>query len=253
MADSDTHYLLNRVAVKLHQLFLSGVDLREARRWIFEWNDDLTTMENLENIAAEDKAITTFTISGVIESESLNNRYRDYVKRDPEHPLKGIGEWGNLDEPDPALLEYDRVRFIEAFNYDTFTRFCDEEGINYKENDIVATLTIANQRPVVSIRDEIYTFKTLTSGTTLDIIVEICAHSHYNHPTTFDDLRRWLGNPNAYRAQKYFNQIYRDDSIFRKGNALSPFADIQSQSFTLHDKAILTPEQYSVIRQNSIK
>lgn len=249
----ETNNRLNRIAVKLYKLLLSGADLSEESRWIYDWDDNLSTSENLINVATEDKALTTLTVAGIIKTKHISNSYRDYPIQHPGIPVVWQARWGDMDEPDSALREYDRVRFIEAFYYDKFIQFCEEQGINYKEDGIVATLTIEMQRPIVHAGGAVYTLKSLTVGSTLEVVEHIQANLHYNKPTTFDDLRRWLKNPQAFKEQNNFKQIYRDDNIFQKDNALSPFADIQPRYFTLRSKVLLTPRQLSAIQKNSIK
>lgn len=251
MTDSDTYYWLNRVAVKLNKLFLSGEDLSKARRWIFDWNDDITKEDNLENVVAEDKAMTTFTIAGVIKTESLNNRYRDYLERDPEHPPRGISDWGNLDEPDPALLEYNRARFLEAFYYDKFVQFCKEQGLNHNENKILANLEIDhNQKPIVHAIGRTYTLKPLHDGSTLTVIRQAILHP--GTPITFAMLREWTKEDNRFGDKRYFNQMFSANE-FSTGNALSPFAMIESKTFTLNTEDVgLTSAELALIQKISI-
>jgi hypothetical protein len=251
----DAQYWLRRVIVKLYKDFMAGMDFEiDEHRWIFDWNEELTVEENLDNVVAEDKALVTLTNVGVIRSSSKTNYFRDQQLESLANPEKlGMGMWGDRWEAtDPAQREYDYIRFIDNLDYDMFIQFCSEHSLNYKEDGVMATLTITEQRPCVRAEGQEYVFKPLAGGTTLDIIEKINANSHFNSPTTFDDLRRWLKNPNAFREQDNFNQIFREGNVFHKGNALSPFANIKSKSFTLKNEALLSPSQLATIQNNSI-
>lgn len=254
--NEDTKYWLRRVAVKLYKDFIAGMDFEHDEfRWIFDWNENLTTEQNLEHVVTEDKALILLSQVGVIQSGAKANYFRDQQYEGWERFGKDSGGmWGERwEQTDPAHREYDYIRFIDNINYDKFIEFCAEHGINYKDEGVLATLTITEQKPSVRAEGKDYVFKPLSSGTTLDIIEKINANLHFNSPTTFDDLRRWFKNPNAFKEQKLFTQIFREGNVFHEGNALSPFADIKPQSFTLKSTAQLTPSQLSAIQKTSIK
>jgi hypothetical protein len=69
---------IKRVLIKLNELFLEGSDFND-RRWMFDWDDKLSTDKNLENVWNEDRALETLTKAEVVKSRSLDNRYRNEV------------------------------------------------------------------------------------------------------------------------------------------------------------------------------
>ncbi|WP_041191201.1 hypothetical protein [Candidatus Saccharimonas aalborgensis] len=251
--NENARFWLDVVATKLYRDIHSGMDFEHnEHRWIFDWDDSLNTDENLANVAAEDKALMALKQVGAIKSGSKPNYFRDQQLEAMEN--LGRGAWGDKwDKTDQAHREYDYIRFIDDVDYDKFIGFCEEHGINYKGDGIPATLEIVNQTPIVRAKGKTYTLKTLSTGSTLDIIELIYAKRHFNEPTTFDDLRRWLNKPDAFSERKQLTQIYRNDSPFHSGNVLSPFADITAKTFTLKNRPQLTLKQLATIQENSIK
>lgn len=249
--NENTRFWLDVVATKLYRGIHSGMDFEHnEHRWIFDWDDSLTTDENLANVAAEDKALMALKQVGAIKSGSKPNYFRNQQLEAMEN--LGRSAWGDKwEKTDPAHREYDYIRFIDDVDYDRFIGFCEEHDINYKGDGIPATLEIVTQTPIIRAKGKTYTLKTLSTGRTLDIIELIQANRHFDEPTTLDDLRRWL-KPKSFSEQRPFTQIYRSDSPFHKGNALSPFADIKARTFTLKNQAHLTPKQLATI-QDSIK
>lgn len=74
---ADNNEWLQRVAFKLNELHLNGFDFQDVHRWIFDWDDKLTSKENLENVRDEDRALTTLKQAGVIHGISKDNFYRE--------------------------------------------------------------------------------------------------------------------------------------------------------------------------------
>lgn len=251
--DKNARFWLDVVATKLYKNVHAGMDFEHnEHRWIFDWDDSLTIDENLANVTAEDKALIALKQVGAIRSGSKPNYFRNEQLETMER--MGRGAWGDKwEKTDPAHREYDYIRFIDDIDYDRFIGFCKKHGINYKGDGILATLEVINQTPIVRAKGKTYTLKTLSSGTTLDIIELIYSHRHFDDPTTYDDLRRWLHKPNAFSEERQFTQIYRSDNPFHTSNVLSPFADIKPKTFTLKNQTQLTPKQLATIQENSIK
>ena len=251
--DENARLWLDVVATKLYKNIHSGMDFEHnEHRWVFDWDNSLTTDENLANVAAEDKALVALKQVGAIKSGSKPNYFRNEQLETIER--LGRGAWGDKwEKTDPAHREYDYIRFIDDVDYDRLIGFCEEHGIDYKGDGIPATLEIVTQTPIVRAKGKTYTLKTLSTGRTLDIIELIQANRHFNEPTTLGDLRRWLNKPDAFSEQKPFTQIYRSDSPFHKSNTLSPFADIKARTFTLKNRSQLTLKQLATIQKNSIR
>lgn len=249
--DINTQNQFNLVATKLYKAFLAGTEYGVNQpRWVFTWDKDLPIAENLVNVVAEDKALNTLTIAGIIDSESLNNTYRDMLIKYPEEPAPtGYSSvLGDLDNPAPDLLEYDRFRFIYSFNYEKFLQFCSEHDLNYKDDTILAKLEIINQIPVVHVRNYSFKLKSLQAGSTLDIIQ--AASDHKDIRFGFIQLHQWTGK--SFASQARFSSIFRKGkNVFCENGLLSPFAEITPQTFQLKEHANLTPSQFSAIKKAS--
>ncbi len=125
---ADNNEWLQRVAFKLNELHLNGFDFQDVHRWIFDWNDKLTSKENLENVRDEDRALTTLKQAGVISGISKDNFYRE--QQEWSLAEKGWGMWGDWDTTDPAHREYDYMWFVDGLDYDRFQKFCETHGYN---------------------------------------------------------------------------------------------------------------------------
>lgn len=124
----DNNEWLQRVVVKLNELHLNGFDFQDVHRWIFDWEDKLTSKENLENVRDEDRALTTIKQAGVISGISKDNFYRE--QQEWQLADKGFGMWSDWDTTDPAHREYDYIWFVDGFDYDRFKEFCESHGLN---------------------------------------------------------------------------------------------------------------------------
>jgi hypothetical protein len=247
--DANTQYWLNRVSVKLYKLFLAGIDFKIMEHpWLFDWDNELATGENLKNVAAEDNALTMLTQMGIIKSDHRENFYRKQQLESFADPLRGHIIWGGWDEFDPPKREYDYLRIIDDLYYDKFVTFCEEHSINYKEDKITATLEITNQRPTVRAGGKEFILKVLQDGSPLEIIEQ--ATAHLGERITFDKLRQWTGRPNAFTNQNNFKQIFRKNE-FGEGNVLHPFVEIRTDTFILKEHASLTPAELSAIQKVS--
>jgi len=244
-------YWLNRVAIKLHELHFKGVDYKiEEHRWLFDWKDELSLEENLKSVEAEDRALNVFTQSGVINSQHITNFYRVQQLESFDDPYRGHVIWAEWDDFDPPVREYNYLRILDEINWERFLAFCADYKLNYMEEVIPASLEIKNQVPIIHADGNTYVLKTLQNGSTLDIIK--VAYDHLDIRFGFDDLRRWSNK--SYAAQKSFTVIFRKGkNVFSPGSLLSPFADINAQSFLLKKQADLTPPQLELIHILSTK
>jgi hypothetical protein len=125
---TDNYEWLQRVVVKLNKLHLNGFDFQDVYRWVFDWDDKLSSKENLENVRDEDRALTTLKQAGVIHGISKDNFYRE--QQEWQLADKGFGMWSDWDTTDPAHREYDYIWFVDGFDYDRFQKFCDTHGFN---------------------------------------------------------------------------------------------------------------------------
>lgn len=123
---ADNTKWLQRVVFKLNELHLSGFDFQDVYRWIFDWDDKLSSKENLENVRDEDRALTTLKQAGVIHGISKDNFYRE--QQEWQLVDKGFGMWSDWDTTDPAHREYDYIWFVDGFDYDRFREFCETHG-----------------------------------------------------------------------------------------------------------------------------
>ncbi len=251
--NEDTQYWLRRVTVKLYKDFMAGMDFEHnEHRWIFDWDKNLTTEENLMKVTAENKALILLAQVGVIQSSAKANYFRDQQWEGwNRFGKESGGMWGDerWEQTDPAHREYDYIRYIDNLDYDKFIRFCTEHGINYKEEGVVATLTITEQKPSIRADGKEYSLKVLQAGLPLEIIEQAIAHSYES--VTFAKIRQWTGRLNTYKNKGNFKQIFRGNE-FGEGNVLHPFADISTKSFMLTSNALLTPAQLSAIQKASI-
>lgn len=246
--NENTKYWVVRVAVKLHKQFLSGMDFdRHEYRWVFDWDKSTSVEENLERVAAEEKALVLLAQVGAIKSSVKENYFRDQQYEAMEK--LGRGMWGDSwERTDPAHREYDYIRWIDGIDYRTFVDFCDVNDISYKEIRVPAVLEIVDQIPSVQIGGKKYYLKALKAGTALDVIE--AARSHSDERLSAERLRLLMGKQNALTNQKNFNQIFRNNE-FGKDGALSPFAEISSDSFMLKQQTNLTNQELDTIQRVS--
>ncbi|MCX6729824.1 MAG: hypothetical protein NTV95_04285 [Candidatus Saccharibacteria bacterium] len=122
---TDNSDWLQRVVVKLYQLHMSGSDFVEEL-WEFDWNDKLSKTDNFKNIAREERALTTLTQVGAIQTIWKENFYRDQHWESMER--HGWSMWSNWDTADPALRLYDNIWYVVGFDYDRFRQFCEAHG-----------------------------------------------------------------------------------------------------------------------------
>lgn len=130
---TDNTKWLQRVVFKLNELHLSGFDFQDVYRWIFDWDDKLSSKENLENVRDEDRALTTLKQAGVIHGISKDNFYRE--QQVWQLADKGFGMWSDWDTTDPAHREYDYIWFVDGFDYDRFIKFCEDHGFPLSSKD----------------------------------------------------------------------------------------------------------------------
>ncbi len=142
---ADNNKWLQRVVFKLNNLFLDGSDF-DDRRWVFDWDNKLSSNENLDNVADEDRAVETLTQAGVLKTRSDENWYRNQVLQAQEEleiaksfnsniPKEWTNTvWGDWNTTDPAHREYDWLRFLDSFDHDRFIQFCESHGFNPNEN-----------------------------------------------------------------------------------------------------------------------
>ncbi|MFZ1250089.1 MAG: hypothetical protein WAR37_01410 [Candidatus Microsaccharimonas sp.] len=249
--EENTRQYLNLVALKLYKQFMAGMDFeRNEHRWVFDWNDNLTLEENLNNVAKEEKALVVFKNIGCIESGAKPNYFRDQQHEKWELFGKNDGGmWGDAwEKADPAQREYDYIRFVDSLDWNKFKAFCEENSINYISSEIHATLEINNQIPTIRVEGGVYRLKTLQDGLPLEIIEH--ALSHPGEIVTFDKLRQWTGRENAFKSQTNFKQLFRKNE-FGANNVLQAFAKIGTKTFMLYGQAKLTQKEVSAIQMNS--
>lgn len=247
---------IKRVLMKLNERYLQGSDF-EDRRWIFDWNDDISLNDNLNNVHIEDNAIQTLTHAGVIKSRLLPNRFRsDQLDKFedprfahlPKHERILYGEWYDVD---PAYREWEWIRTLDGFDYHKFIEQSRIFGYNPSiTTDTIATLRLINGLvPVVAYENKVLEFKKLTEDSITQQVLEY-ASWHYGEKITLKKLGEELSpvqlrGPNANLKQSF------KSSPFLSGG-LSVFAIITPQSITLRDKVMLDSAQLKELESSSI-
>ena len=247
--NKETHYWLTLVSVKLYKKHLEGFDFTYGENyWDFDWSEELSLEANLDNVLAEDNALTTFTASGVIESVRKENFYRNQQLESFADPARGHLVWGERwNEFDPAKREYDYLRIVDDFNWKVFLEFCNDVKLDYKQSGILASLELKNQVPIVHVGDEAYVLNTLQNGTTLDIIQ--AAYDHIDIRFSFVQLRAWTGK--SFAAQNRFTDLFREGkNAFSNNGLLSPFAEINKRDFMLKKHVHLSQIALDAIRES---
>lgn len=216
--------------------------------WEFDWDKDSLLDDNLNQVVAEDNALTTFTTASVIRSIRKENFFRNQQLESFADPLKGHLIWGeHWYEFDPPRREYDYLRIVDEFNWKDFLQFCSENKLDYREAGVLASLELSNQVPKVYVGDELYVLKTLQNGTTLEVIE--AAYDHIDTRFGFSELRSWTGK--RFTDQKRFTDIFRKGkNPFSRNGILSPFADITAQDFILKKQAHLSLTSLDAIRKS---
>lgn len=252
---------IERVLFKLNELFLDGSDF-DDRRWIFDWDDNLSRKQNLDNVSDEDRAIETLTQAGIIVTRSLENYYRDQQLRaneeleiakslNPNIPSYATNTLSsNWNSTDPAHREYDWLRMLDGFNYEKFQRFCELHSFNPSSNGTIATLEIVSGvTPVVEVEGRRYNLPTLSAGS---ITQEIIAYASKRLDTLLqlDDLRKNVHATQLTAKDANIKQFFKKN-VFSK--TLASFAVISSKSFMLKRQALITPSELEAIRKISTR
>ena len=240
---------IKRVLIKLNELFLEGSDF-DDRRWIFDWDDKLSTDKNLENVWNEDRALETLTKAEVIKSRSLDNRYRNEVLNSIELHGEDATVYGDWRTTDPAHREYEYERWIDGFNYKNFQRFCELHGFNPSNNGILVKLEIGSGvTPVVNAQGVKYRLTALGAGTIPQEIIQY-ASKNFDEELSIEVLRTVTKNIQLKADSANIKQFFRKN-VFGSNGVLAPFADISSKSFSLKSTAILSPSELAAIEKSS--
>ena len=240
---------IKRVLTKLNELFLEGSDF-DDRRWIFDWDDKLSTDKNLENVWDEDRALETLTKAEVIKSRSLENRYRNEVLNSIELHGKNATVYSDWYTTDPAHREYEYERWLDGFNYKSFQRFCELHGFNPSNNGILAKLEIGSGvTPVVHAQGVKYRLVALGAGTIPQEIIQYAA-KNFDEELSIEVLRASTKNIQLKADNANIKQCFRKNVFGSKG-VLARFADISSKSFELKREVILTPSELAAIEKVS--
>jgi hypothetical protein len=153
---TDNNKWLQRVVFKLNKLFLDGSDF-DDRRWVFDWNDRLSSKENLDNVSDEDRALETLRQAKVLKARCDENWYRNQVLQAQEELeiAKSLNPnipdwatntvWGDWQTTDPAHREYDYLWYLDGFDYDRFKQFCETQGLDPNENPMPPQLAMKTE------------------------------------------------------------------------------------------------------------
>lgn len=248
---------IKRVLDKLNTQYLQGSDF-DDRRWVFDWDDDLSLDDNLSNIIDEDNALQTLTSSGVIKSRLIPNRYRsDQLDKFidprfshlPEHERVLYGDWYDTD---PAHREWDWIRTLDGFNYEKFSRQSQVFGYtpSVTSGTTVSFRLIDGVIPEASYGTRVLEFKPLAEDTLTQRILEY-ASWHHGETVSLKKLREELPHKQLRESGANINQFFKN-SPFVNGS-LSVFATIKSQSIVLRNTATLTASQLEDLETSSIQ
>ncbi|MDQ5886644.1 MAG: hypothetical protein QG628_1041 [Patescibacteria group bacterium] len=138
---ADNNEWLQRVAFKLNQLHMNGSDFVEEL-WLFDWDDNLSKADNFKNIGHEERALTTLTQVGAIQTIWKENFYRDQHWESMER--HGWSMWNNWDTADPALKLYDNIWYVVGFDYKSFMKFCETRRFDPDENPMPRQIVESN-------------------------------------------------------------------------------------------------------------
>ena len=139
---ADNNEWLQRVVVKLNQVFMDGSNFFEER-WIFDWDDKLSNTDNFKNIQKEERALSTLNGAKVISVTHKDNFYRD--QQEESLALHGRGMWTDFEGADPALRLYDYIWYLWEFDYDRFVQFCESNGFSLNDNQAVEAMDISKK------------------------------------------------------------------------------------------------------------
>lgn len=249
MANNDGQ--IKRVLFKLNELFLDGHDFDE-RRWKFDWDDNLSIADNLNNVWNEDRALETLTQAQVIRSRSVDNRYRaEQLKAFDMHGKDALvyGDWYITD---PAHREYEYERWLEGFDYKAFQRFCELHGFNPSSKGVLANLELlSGVTVIVEAEGTRYSLPTLSAGAVTQEIIAYAARN-YDKTLSLIELVEHTKAQQLARKGASIKQLFRKN-IFASGKVLSSFADITPTSFTLKRQVLLTPTELEAIRKASTR
>lgn len=248
---ADNNKWIHRVLFKLNELFLNGSDF-DDRRWIFDWDENLKKSTNLDNVWNEDRALETLTKAGVIKSRSLVNRYREEVLSSIELHGKNATVYGDWNTTDPAHREYEYERWIDAFNYKNFQRFCELHGFNPSNNGITCKLEIlSGVTPIIHAQGTRYHLYSLEAGSIPQTVVEYAAKK-LDVEITLDELRQHINHIQLKSSKANLKQFFKNN-VFSDEKVLGRFAQITPKTFLLKSEALLTSTEIAAIEKISTK
>jgi hypothetical protein len=246
---ADNNKWIRRVLFKLNELFLNGSDF-DDRRWKFDWDENLKKSTNLNNVWNEDRALETLTKAGIIESRSLVNRYREEVLSSMEMHGKNATVYGDWYTTDPARREYEYERWIDAFNYKSFQRFCELHGFNPSNNGITCKLEIlSGVTPVIHAQGAKHSLLSLEAGSIPQAVVQYAAKK-FDIEIPLDELRQNINHVQLKSDNANLKQFFKNN-VFTAEKALGMFAQITPKTFLLKHEALLTSGELASIEKIS--
>lgn len=258
---TDNKAWLRRVTLKLNELHLNGVDFRDVHRWIFDWNENLTSKENLDNVSDEDRALTTLKQAGVIGGISKDNFYRE--QQEWQLADKGYGMWSDWDTTDPAHREYDYIWFVDWFDYDRFQKFCETHGFNPNETQTEPLDTNVIQNNETTRPDSEQIAKIHLAQKTLKLnlngITYTLKHLNSKKGFNYNLAKKLLDNPDEWVSKddmgSYYSYIRSKAKDWPKqmgftGKLKDIFISVNTkdQKIMLNPYRSLTPNEAEIIR-----
>lgn len=116
------------VATKLNAIMVSGMYGMDEVRYIFDWDESLSSEVNLQHVEREDVILRFFLDIGVINGLHIDNGYRrDEIEARRQDAAARV--WADWDAADSAYKEYDKVVLIHGVNGKLLRKESEELGL----------------------------------------------------------------------------------------------------------------------------
>lgn len=247
-ADETPEKWIQVVLRKLFEDHRLGADFKHSR-WIFNWDESLTSSLNRVNILYEHNALRTISASGVVrlDEKEVNKSSvtQDRYNRLIDYKLNS--SIYNKPNDDNVINNYSFAVWITYFDYKRFLQQCKIYNVSTNIHNVTAKLRFEHiSTPVVTAGRIDYMLSSMALEGKAFRVIEYS----YNNPQrtiSLDELNRNLrikGTTNLRELLKQTHFSYRN-------GALKPFLSVKPQSIKLKPRIKLSPGELKLIEASS--
>jgi len=160
-----TDLALKKVLIKLHRLLEVGADFTMTR-WIFDWDDSLAPVKNINAAHNEKRVLQRLKNRGVVKL-----RIEDLSDAIPEKSFNKEIDYKVSDTIySPPSVDSARTRllwavWITGFDYEKYDTICKSIGFDPSSNGSPAELSFTGiSTPTVTLDNTVYTLNSMSDG-----------------------------------------------------------------------------------------